>query len=86
MRKKMCFALDLNRLESWPSCQGRLGRLTIDVKDDVVGLDVPMDVVQIGVDVVNGLSIKSLCQAPTKKSQLGISTRKHGDNACDWRS
>jgi hypothetical protein len=40
-----------------PFCQGRLGRLTIDVKDDVVGFDVPMDVVQIGVDVVNGLSI-----------------------------
>mmetsp|Transcript_54254 Transcript_54254/g.118788 ORF Transcript_54254/g.118788 Transcript_54254/m.118788 type:complete len:333 (+) Transcript_54254:310-1308(+) len=30
--------------------------MAIDVKDDVVGLDVPMDVVQIGVDVVNGLN------------------------------
>ena len=49
-----------------PFCQGVLGWLTIDVKDDVVGFDVPMDVVQIGVDVVNGLSIaKSLCQTPT---------------------
>ena len=30
--------------------------LTVDVKDDVVRLDVPMDVMQVGVDVVNCLA------------------------------
>ena len=45
-----------------------LGQLTVDVKDNVVGFDVPMDVVQIAVDVVDGLFSSSAMKAiqPTR--------------------
>ena len=56
-----------------------LGQLTVDVKDNVVGFDVPMDVVQIAVDVVDGLFSSSAIQpfSPLEVSPQVSSKKDH---------